>query len=97
MEITATGNSEITIRGNVKTIEDYLEIKSFLKIFLERDIKSLYIKIPDSVSITSALLGLFLRLIYEEKIQLSIFVGQDSLYNLFEVMNLITTFNVRRI
>lgn len=97
MEIVATGNTEITIRGNIKTIEDYLSIKEFLKEFLEKDVDSLVIKIPDSISITSALLGLLLRLVYEEKIGISIYVGQESLYNLFEVMNLINVFNVRRL
>lgn len=97
MEIVETGNSEITIRGNVKTIDDYLEIKEFIKGFLERDIQSLVINIPDSISITSALLGLLLRLVYEEKIKITIKVGQESLYTLLEVMNLINVFNVRRL
>lgn len=97
METILTGPSEITIFGNIKTIEDYLETKKILNDLVEGGADSITIKIPDSISITSALIGYLLRLVYEDKVNLAVYVKNDKLFNLLEVMNLITIFNVKRI
>ncbi len=97
METILTGPSEVTITGNIKTIEDYLDIKKVMKKMIEEGVDSISIKIPDSASITSALIGFLLRLVHEDRVKLSVYVRNDKLFNLFEVMNLITIFNVKKI
>lgn len=97
MEAILTGPSEVTIVGNIKTIEDYLDIKKVMKEMIGGGIDSISIKIPDSISITSALIGFLLRLVHEDRVKLTVYVKKDKLFNLFEVMNLVTIFNVKRI
>jgi hypothetical protein len=97
MEIMITGPTEITIAGDIKTVGDYLEIKKAIKELTDGGIDSISVKIPTSPSINSALIGFFLRIIHEDKVNLALYVGNDKLLNLFDVMNLTKIFNVKRI
>lgn len=94
MEVIATGPAEVKITGDIKSIADYLEIKKVMSELLDNGARVVSVKIPNSPFINSALLGYFLRLIHEEKITLSLQVGNDKLFNMLTVMNLITIFNV---
>lgn len=94
MEVRATGPSEVTIIGDIRTIPDYIEIKKVLRKMVDDGQKTLQVKIPDSPSINSALIGLLLRLIHEDRVQLSLHVRNDNLLKMLEVMNLQDIFNV---
>ncbi|BCB96910.1 hypothetical protein JZK55_18320 [Dissulfurispira thermophila] len=97
MEAIASGISEVTITGEIKSINDYLDIKKVITELIENnDVDSITIKIPTSASINSALIGFFLRLVHENKIKLTIHVGNDRLLNLLNIMNLMTIFNVQK-
>ncbi|KJR41950.1 hypothetical protein MCHI_002152 [Candidatus Magnetoovum chiemensis] len=97
MDILISGTSEVTITGHIKTIEDYQKIKQTINSLIEKGLKELTLRIPDSLSMTSSVIGYLLKLVYENNISLSLFVCDDRLYNLLEVLNLATVFNVKRI
>jgi hypothetical protein len=95
MEITIHDN-EIIISGHIKTIEDYLEIKKAVSSMLDEGKNSIVIKLPETPVITSALIGFFLKLIYEEKVKLTIYVKNEKLFDMLTVLNLVNIFNVKK-
>lgn len=97
MEVKISGEDEITISGHIKTIEDYQKIKHAMNDVIANSTQPLSIYIPDSLSMTSSVIGFFLKLVYENNMVLNIYVKDDRLYNLLEVLNLVTVFNVKKI
>jgi putative heme degradation protein len=95
MEVTKSGADEVTISGEIKGVTDYLKVKRVVSELLESGTDSFILKIPDSANITSALIGYLLRLATEDKIGITVYVGNSKLMNLFEVMNLVQVFNVK--
>jgi len=95
MEIIDSGSSELTITGEIYALDHYLMIKKAIAAKIAgHNIDSLTINIPDSPSITSAVIGLFLRLIQEKKIRLSIVARNPSLGAMLEVLRLNDIFHV---
>ena len=77
MEIQASG-STVTINGNIKSISDFQEIKSTLdKVVAENS--SIVLKIEDSISITSSVIGYFNKLILKDNIKIDMQIGNDDL------------------
>jgi len=95
MEVVKSGPAEVTIYGEIKGVSDYLAVKKVVAEVLQDGIDSLTVKIPDSSTITSALIGYLLRLATEDKIGLAVRVGNSKLMKLFEVMNLMEVFRVK--
>ena len=95
MEISSTG-STVTITGNIKSIDDLQQIKSSLD-NLTIDNKSITLKIINSISITSSVIGYFTKLIYKNNIHISMQVGDIRLYELLDELSLVSQFNVRKI
>ena len=96
MEVKATGASEVTITGNIQSIEDYQDIKDVVRSIIDKGANSITIRIPDSVSMPSSVIGFLLKLVHVDKIVMSILVRDDRLYNLMEILNLITILNVKK-
>lgn len=96
MEVKATGVSEVTINGNIQSIEDYQEIKDVVRSIVDTGATTITIKIPDSISMPSSVIGFLLKLVHVDKIIISMFVRDDRLYNLMEILNLITILNVKK-
>ena len=94
MDISVSANS-VKITGNIKSVSDYQTIKSTLDTLTQTQ-KSIVIEIKDSISITSSLIGYFTKLVQKEGIDLSIVVGDKSLMELFEDLNLISLFRVKK-
>ena len=94
MEITSASNT-IKITGNIKSVSDYQEIKRVLDSLVNTH-KSIIIEIKDSISITSSIIGYFTKLVQKEGIDLSIKVGDESLMELFDDLNLVSLFKVRK-
>jgi hypothetical protein len=94
MEISTAGSSVI-IKGNIKSVSDYQSIKSTLDALIDTN-RAITIEIRDSISITSSIIGYFTKLVQKEGIDLSIKVGNPSLIELFEDLNLITLFKVKK-
>lgn len=97
MEIRTTGVSEITVLGNIQSIEDYQEIKDAVRSLTDKGNTSITIRIPDSLSMPSSVIGFLLKLVHVDNIAVNIFVGDDRLYNLLDILNLITIFKVKKV
>lgn len=93
MDIQRNG-SDITIIGNLKTTEDYQRIKSVVTEVIQSGAKSINIRTPESFSMTSSVIGYFIKVIFQDKVQLHVHVKDDRLYSLLQDLNLIDTFKV---
>ena len=94
MEITTASNI-VTITGNIKSVRDYQEIKDTIDPLVNTH-KSIIIDIKDSISITSSIIGYFTKLVQKEGVDLNIKVGNESLMELFDDLNLVSLFKVRK-
>ena len=90
-------NSLLTIKGNIKSVSDYTEIQGHLQSAIANGSDSITIKVVDSISITSSVIGIFLKVIKKDGIALSVQVGNKHLYDLLNELNLLAVFNVRQI
>ena len=95
MQIKVSGNSEIVITGNIKSIEDSQEIKNAISSLQQHGAKSIRLKIQDSFSMTSTVIGHLMKLVNLDKITVSLVVGDQRLYQLLEELSLVHQFNVR--
>jgi hypothetical protein len=96
MKITRD-DSLITIEGNIKSVSDYTEIQGHLQSTIANGNDSVTIKIVDSISITSSVIGIFLKVIKKDGVSLTVQVGNKHLYDLLNELNLLAVFNVRQI
>ena len=96
MEAKVTGASEITIIGNIQSIEDYQEIKDTVRSVLSKGAAQITIKIPDSLSMPSSVIGFLLKLVHVDNVGITMLVKDDRLYNLMEILNLVTVLNVKK-
>jgi anti-anti-sigma regulatory factor len=94
MEISSTGNV-VTIKGNIKTVSDYQEIKSVIDAMVGTH-RNIVINIPDSISITSSVIGYLTKLVQKDNVDLSIKVGDADLMELFEDLGLVSLFKVKK-
>jgi hypothetical protein len=97
MEIKVIKPTEIIISGNIKTVSDYLEIKGTVSSLLKESGQDLEVSLPDSVSITSSVIGYFLKLVYQDGIKLRVLVGDQRLFKLLEDLRLAEAFCVAKI
>ena len=94
MDISTTSNT-VVITGNIKSVRDYQKIKESVDALIAAN-KSIVIEIKDSISITSSIIGYFTKLVQKEGIDMSIKVWDASLMELFDDLNLVTLFDVRK-
>jgi len=85
----------VTINGNMKSIVDYQEIKSAIDMVIKEH-KNLTVRIPESISITSSIIGYLNKLILKEKINLNMIVGNVQLLDLLDDLNLQTLFKAKQ-
>jgi hypothetical protein len=95
MQIEHTNNNELMIIGNIKSIEDGSEIKGAINTLQKNGAKSIILRIQDSFSMTSTVIGYLMKLVNIDKIPISLIVGDQRLYQLFEELSLVQSFNVR--
>ena len=88
-------NNEIVITGNIKSIEDSIQIKETISAVLRQGSANVFLRIKDSFSMTSTVIGFLMKLVNYDKVQLSLVVGDNRLYVLLEELNLLRIFNVR--
>jgi hypothetical protein len=97
MELHVTGPTEITINKNIKSIGDYQLIRKEVLALVENGANAVTLKIPDSLSMTSAVIGFFIKLIRHEQKKVTMYIGDRRLHELLDELNLTEIFNVRRI
>lgn len=94
MELHVDG-AILTINDNIKSVEHFQLIKSELDA-MKRHHSSILIHIPDSMSITSSVIGYLMKLIHKEDIEVSIKAGDERLISLLNDLGLKGEFNVRK-
>jgi hypothetical protein len=95
MQIEHKGSNELNITGNIKSIEDSLEIKEALNTLQKKGARSILLRIQDSFSMTSTVIGHLMKLVNIDKVSISMVVEDQRLFQLLEELSLIQTFNVR--
>jgi len=94
VDISASGN-KITILGNIKSVSDYQELKTTIDGVVASH-ESIIVDIKDSISITSSIIGYFNKLILKDKIKVNMIIGNTSLMELLEDLNLISLFQAKK-
>lgn len=95
MDIQQNGSNELIITGNIKTVEDSIQLKNALNKMATAGNSSIHLKIIDSMSMTSTAIGYLMKLVNIEHIKLSVTAGDERLYVLLEELGLLQLFNVR--
>ena len=95
MELTHSFGT-ITIKGNIKSISDFQEIKNICDSAVLAN-KSLHIDVVDSLSMTSSVIGYFTKLILKDNIDLRISVTNEQLFHLLDDLNLVSLFHVKKV
>ena len=85
----------LTVTGTIKKPVHVEEIKAHLETLKAE--RYITIRIVDSISITSSVIGIFLKVIKKDGIALTVQVGNKHLYDLLNELNLLAVFNVRQI
>lgn len=97
MRIELRGSNELTITGNIKSIEDSIVIKETINNLQKNGAKTIHLRIQDSFSMTSTVIGHLMKLVNLDKVAISIVVGDQRLYQLLEELSLTQLFNVRHV
>lgn len=95
MDIQQNGSNELIITGNIKTVEDSIQLKNALNKMATAGNSSIHLKIIDSMSMTSTAIGYLMKLVNIEHVKLSVTAGDERLYVLLEELGLLQLFNVR--
>lgn len=97
MQIDKSGSNELTISGNIKSIEDGTAIKEAINACKKEGATSVLLRIQDSFSMTSTVIGFLMKLVNIDKLRVSLVVGDARLYQLLDELSLVQVFNVRLI
>ena len=92
----STQTNTIVISGNIKSISDLQTIKQSIDGVVKNH-KNIIIKIEDSLSITSSVIGYLNKLVLKDGVEISMMVGNSQLMHLLEDLNLISMFNVKMV
>jgi hypothetical protein len=95
MEIKKNGSNELTISGNIKSIEDSAEIKEVTLALIKEGATNLHFNIQDSFSMTSTVIGFLMKVVNVDNVRITLVVGDGRLYQLLEELSLLQAFNVR--
>lgn len=93
MKIERTGSTELTITGNIKSIDDSILIKDTINAIRKDGILNLRMIIKDSFSITSTVIGHLLKLVQHDKVMLSMTIGDPRLYDVLLELNIAQAFH----
>jgi len=96
MDISYPSESTMVIRGEMKTIEHYTEIKKAVGELLREGVSDITIEIKDSMTITSSIIGLFTKSIHGDNLKINLLVHNESLMALLEDLNLVSIFNAKK-
>jgi hypothetical protein len=97
MQIDKSGSNELTISGNIKSIEDGTAIKEAVNACKKDGATSIVLRIQDSFSMTSTVIGFLMKLVNIDQMRVSLVVGDSRLYQLLDELSLVEPFNIRLI
>lgn len=95
MQIAQTQPAEFTIVGNIKTTADYLEIRRLVLEAVAAGARSLNLVIRESLSMPSAVIGFFVKLIKRDKVRVAMAVQDPRLLELLDELGLRELFGAR--
>ena len=96
MNVKVNSSSELVVYGNVKNVNDYQEIKRVVTDMLREGDGQLTIYMADSFSITSSVIGYFLKLVYQDGVKLTLMVSDERLLSLLNDLRLTEAFNAQK-
>lgn len=96
MEIRIIDDSSVEIKGNIKSLDDYNEIKRVSQSLVSKGADSVNYEILDSFSMVSSVIGYFIKLINIDGVHVSMNVYDERLYALMDQLNLVHLFNVHK-
>jgi hypothetical protein len=94
MQISTVGN-RVTISGNIKTITNFQTIKTTIDALIVQE-NSIIIYLTDSMSMTSSVIGYFNKLVFKDKINISMHIKNTQLIKLLQDLNLDKLFKVQK-
>lgn len=95
MNITQNGAAELTISGNIKTIDDSIALREAVQKLVEGGCDSVTLRIPESFAMPSAVIGYLMKLVNRDKVTLSVIAGDQRLRELLDELQLTVQFGVR--
>ncbi len=95
MTITTSGSNELTIDDTIKSIDDCIALKEAVNTLLAAGNRSLTLRITNSFSLPSAVIGFLMKLVRQDRIVLTLLTGDHRLYELLEELQLVELFGVR--
>jgi len=96
MQLTRSSANELTITGNIKTTADYLAIRNLVTELVEAGASSLTLRINQSLSMPSSVIGFFVKLINRDKIRVTMVIEDHRLLELLEELSLADLFGARQ-
>jgi hypothetical protein len=95
MQLTRTSATELTITGNIKTTADYLAIRKLVTELVDAGASSLTLRINESLSMPSSVIGFFVKLVNRDKVRVSMLIEDHRLLELLEELSLAEPFGAR--
>lgn len=95
MNITQNGAAELTISGNIKTIDDSIALREAVQKLVEGGAEGVTLRIPDSFAMPSAVIGYLMKLVNRDRIHLAVIAGDHRLRELLDELQLTVQFGVR--
>lgn len=84
MRLELSGPDRITVRGNIKTTQDYLDIRQMVSDVVARGREAVHLDLLESLSMPSAVIGFFVKLVNRDKIKVSMTVHDPRLLELLD-------------
>jgi len=94
MKITTSSNN-VTINGNIKSINDFQKIKNHLDEIIINH-KTIIINVVNSLSITSSVIGYLNKLVLKDNIAIQMKIGDTQLLQLLDDLDLVNTLNATK-
>ena len=95
MTIEQKSATELTINGNIKTIDDSIALRAAVQKLVEGGCSGVVLRIPDSFAMPSAVIGYLMKLVNRDKVHLNIIAGDKRLRELLDELQLTELFGVR--
>lgn len=87
---------DVNIEGVIKSVSDSQSIKDALNSCGDTS-KAININISNSFSVTSSVIGFFLKKVQADNLDITINVTDERLFELFETLNLTEILNVKKV
>ncbi len=94
MNIERSAAGELTIHGNIKSIDDYTAIKNQITGVIGTGNHDLTLRIPESFSLPSSVIGYLLKLKNRDNVRIRMTIGDRRLHELLSDLNLLGEFGV---